>query len=143
MHDCVFCKIADKSIPSHIVYEDENVLAFLDVKPIHSGHTLVIPKEHSRNIFDISKENWQHTAEVVRSLAVSVKEAVGADGINLIMNNEGAAGQEVFHPHIHIIPRFEGDGISTMPERVSSYEEMIHTQETILEKIRSAHIKNI
>ncbi len=141
MHDCVFCKIVDKTIPAHIVYEDADVIAFLDVKPVHAGHTLVTPKLHSRNIFDISQESWHKTAEVVRTLATSIKDAVHADGINLIMNNEGAAGQAVFHPHIHIIPRFEGDGISAMPERISSYEEMLRTQESIVELVKMAHAK--
>jgi histidine triad (HIT) family protein len=135
MKDCVFCQITNKSIPSHVVYEDDKVLAFLDIKPIHPGHTLVVPKQHSHDIFDISKGDWQHTADVVHTIASSIKSAVKADGVNLIMNNGGAAGQEVLHPHVHIIPRFEGDGIAIMPQRMSSYEEMIHTQESIVKEL--------
>jgi histidine triad (HIT) family protein len=141
MKDCVFCQIVTKAVPSHVVYEDDMVLAFLDVKPIHPGHTLVVPKQHSHDIFDISKGDWQHTADVVHTLATSVKSAVKADGVNLIMNNGGAAGQAVFHPHVHIIPRFEGDGISVMPQRVSSYEEMMSTQEHIITAIKAASVQ--
>jgi histidine triad (HIT) family protein len=137
MEESIFAQIVSKKIPAHIVYEDDMVVAFLDVKPIHAGHTIVIPKQSARDIFDISKADWQHTAEVVRKLATSIKNAVKADGINLIMNNGTAAGQTVFYPHVHIIPRFEGDGIAVMPQRVSSYEEMQHTQADIIKAIQS------
>jgi histidine triad (HIT) family protein len=136
MEESVFSQIVSKKIPAHVVYEDDLVIAFLDIKPIHPGHTIVIPKQHSRDIFDISKDDWQHTAEVVRKLATSIKTAVKADGINLIMNNGTAAGQTEFWPHVHIIPRFQGDGISVMPQRISSYEEMMHTQEHIIKAIK-------
>lgn len=136
MEESIFAQIVSKKIPAHIVYEDDMVLAFLDIKPIHAGHTIVIPKQPAQDIFDISKDDWQHTAEVVRKLATSIKNAVKADGINLIMNNGTAAGQTVFYPHVHIIPRFEGDGIAVMPQRISSYEEMQHTQADIIEAIK-------
>ncbi len=136
MEESIFAQIVSKKIPAHIVYEDDMVVAFLDIKPIHAGHTIVIPKQPARDIFDISKADWQHTAEVVRKLATSIKNAVKADGINLIMNNGTAAGQTVFYPHVHIIPRFEGDGIAVMPQRVSSYEEMQHTQADIIDAIK-------
>jgi histidine triad (HIT) family protein len=108
--ETIFTKIINRQIPVEVVYEDENVLAFLDISPNNPGHTLVIPKAWSRNLLDISSESWGQVMEVVRMLAPKIKEAVGADGINIMMNNGEAAGQEVPHTHVHIIPRFIDDG---------------------------------
>jgi histidine triad (HIT) family protein len=111
MDDCIFCKIIRNEIPSVKVYEDEDVLAFLDITPVNKGHTLVIPKTHIENIYGFPDEILSSVMKVVRDLSVSVKEATQADGINVIINNEGAAGQIVFHAHYHIIPRFAEDGL--------------------------------
>lgn len=108
--ETIFDKIIRKEIPAEVVYENDTTLAFLDIAPNNPGHTLVIPKVPSRNIFDISQESWAQVMETVRTLAPKIKEAVGADAINLMMNNEPEAGQMVFHTHVHIIPRFTGDG---------------------------------
>jgi len=107
----IFDKIIAKEIPAEIVYEDEHVLAFLDIAPSNPGHTLVIPKEATRNILTITEESWAHVMEAVRILAPVIKGVTGAGGINLMMNNEPVAGQVVMHAHVHIIPRQEGDGI--------------------------------
>ena len=96
--------------PRKIVYEDADTLAFLDIKPVNPGHTLVIPKAPARNIFDIGEESFLAVMRTVRKLAPAVRDAVGAAGVNIHMNNEAGAGQEVFHLHVHIIPRMEGDG---------------------------------
>lgn len=109
-NDCLFCKIIRGEIPSEKIYEDEHTYAFLDIHPINKGHTLVIPKMHVENIHDISSENFCTLMETVRRLALVVKEGVHADGINIGINNGHAAGQLVFHAHVHIIPRFTGDG---------------------------------
>lgn len=109
--DCIFCKIIKGEIPSSKIYEDENVFAFLDIGPITKGHTLVIPKQHSENIFDISEETLCSVMKVVKKLASVVKEATGSGGIVIGMNNNKVAGQEVPHVHFHIIPRKEGDGL--------------------------------
>jgi histidine triad (HIT) family protein len=109
-HDCLFCQIVAGTIPSEKVYEDKTTYAFLDIHPVNPGHTLVIPKIHASNIYDIPQADFCTLMETVRRLAPLVKKAVSADGINIGMNNDGAAGQLVFHAHIHIIPRFEGDG---------------------------------
>ncbi|OGG58140.1 hypothetical protein A2853_01330 [Candidatus Kaiserbacteria bacterium RIFCSPHIGHO2_01_FULL_55_17] len=132
--DCIFCKIIQGGLPSYKVYEDENVLAFLDIHPVSAGHTLVVPKKHSNNIFDISPEDWHAVTEVVRVLAIAIEKGVSADGVNVAMNNREHAGQIVPHPHVHIIPRFKGDGLKLMPQR--SYEK--GEADTTLEKIRSA-----
>ena len=105
----IFDKIIAREIPAEIVYETDEVLAFLDISPNNPGHTLVIPKVPSGNLLTISSESWSAVMEAVRILAPRAREAVGADGVNIVMNNEAAAGQLVMHTHVHIIPRFEGD----------------------------------
>ena len=109
MNDCLFCKIIAGEVPSDKVYEDDIALAFLDINPNNPGHTLVIPKEHSTNIFDIDENILSHLATVNKKIAIAQKEALGAEGVNVYANNERAAGQVVFHTHIHIIPRYEKD----------------------------------
>lgn len=109
MEETIFSKIIRHEIPADIVYEDANVVAFLDIRPNQPGHTLVVPKAYARNIFDISEEEWSKLTEAVRKLAPVVRDAVHADGVNISMNNEPAAGQIVFHAHVHIIPRFNKD----------------------------------
>lgn len=131
MNDCLFCKIVQGEIPSDRVYEDEHTYAFLDIKPVHPGHTLVIPKVHAEDIFEISPENWRHTLEAVRLIAPKVKNATGADGLNLVMNNKRSAGQLVDHVHIHLIPRFEGDGLHGFPQKESTPEERTEMAERI------------
>jgi len=110
MTDCLFCKIASGEVPSFKIYEDDVVYAFLDINPVNLGHALVIPKKHHKNLYDLPDETLSHMARETKKLAAAIKEAVSADGINIMMNNDPAAGQIIFHAHVHIIPRFEGDG---------------------------------
>ncbi len=110
MNTCLFCKIITGEIPSQKVYEDETALAFLDIHPINIGHTLVVPKTHHANLYETPDEILAHLIVVVKKLSVAVKTAMKADGINIEMNNDPVAGQIIFHSHIHIVPRFEGDG---------------------------------
>lgn len=137
MSDCVFCKIIRGELPSYKVYEDDTTLAFLDIHPVSPGHTLVAPKRHSHNIFDIAPEDWLAVSETVRALAIAIEKALAADGVNIAMNNREHAGQVVDHPHVHIIPRFKGDGLKLMPQRTYSDGEA----EPVAEKIR-ALLKN-
>ena len=132
--DCIFCKIVAGEMPSYKVYEDDKVYAFLDIFPVSAGHTLVVPKNHATNIFDIAPEDWAAVSEVARKLSIAIDEAVGADGVNIAMNNREHAGQQVHHPHVHIIPRFKGDGLKLMPQR--KYEE--NEAEETLAKIKAA-----
>jgi histidine triad (HIT) family protein len=134
MPDCIFCKIIRGELPSHTVYEDEKTIAFLDIRPVNAGHTLVVPKKHSNNIFDIEPQDWAATSESVRKIAVALEKGLGADGVNIAMNNREHAGQVVHHPHVHIIPRYKGDGLKLMPQR--NYET--GEAESAAEKIRSA-----
>jgi histidine triad (HIT) family protein len=109
--DCVFCKILTGEIPALKLYEDDYTLALLDIRPTQPGHTLVIPKDHFENIYTLPAETACRMMMTVQKVSLAVKEAMNADGINLIMNNEAAAGQIIFHAHIHIIPRHNDDGL--------------------------------
>ncbi len=111
MKDCLFCKIIKGDIPSTKIYEDEISFAFLDINPISPGHTLLIPKKHSRNIFDIDNQTLQQISLITKKLSIVLKESLNAGGINIHINNEPIAGQVIFHTHIHIIPRTQNDDI--------------------------------
>lgn len=110
MNDCVFCKIARGEIPSDKIYEDNNFFAFLDINPVNFGHTLLIPKAHYENLYNLPDEILKEMAPLIKKFAIAVKNGTVADGINIGMNNDSAAGQVVTHAHIHIIPRFTNDG---------------------------------
>jgi len=111
MSDSIFTQIIKDKIPSSKVYEDDESIAFLDIHPVNKGHVLVVPKKQYRNIYDTPDEVLAHLMVVAKKLSCAIKEATKADGINIIMNNEPAAGQMVTdHVHLHIIPRHIGDG---------------------------------
>lgn len=109
--DCIFCKIIKGEIPSTKIYEDDKVLAFLDINPISQGHTVVIPKLHAKNLFDFPDESFDYFFKRLKEIAVMIKKNLKADGMNILQNNERAAGQVVDHIHFHIIPRWHGDGL--------------------------------
>ncbi|MGV3080151.1 HIT family protein [Streptococcus sp. 32226D021BW] len=112
MSDCIFCKIVAGEIPASKVYEDDQVLAFLDITQVTKGHTLVIPKSHYRNVLDMDAEAAGQLFTAVPAIARQLKEKLGASGLNIVNNNEEAAGQTVFHTHIHLLPRFDkNDGL--------------------------------
>ncbi len=131
--DCVFCKIISGEIPCYKVYEDEDFLAFLDIYPVNMGHTLVIPKGHFENIFSLPDDVASKYFVVVKKIASVVKEVMNADGINIGMNNLSAAGQVVFHSHIHIIPRYKNDGLNHWGNKDVDKDEM----NKILKKIKN------
>lgn len=107
--DCLFCKIAKKEIPSKIVYDDDDTMAFLDINPANPGHILVVPKKHSEMIMDADNESLQKTILVVKELSRKAMHELKAEGVNVVQNNGKAAGQLVHHVHFHIIPRFSED----------------------------------
>ena len=109
MKDCIFCKIIDKSLPGHVVYEDEHVLAFLDISQTTEGHTLIIPKIHRTDIFDMETSAMEQVFSVVPKVARALKETFDCSGINVVNNNGKSAGQTVFHYHVHLIPRYGND----------------------------------
>ncbi len=110
--DCLFCRIIAGEIPSQKIYEDERTYAFMDINPASTGHALIIPKEHARDIHDLSPEALAATALSAQKVAAAVRDTVAPDGINLLQCNEPAAGQTVFHFHLHVIPRMEADGLA-------------------------------
>lgn len=118
MNDCVFCKIIKKEIFSDIIYEDKNFFAFLDINPVNYGHALLIPKRHYKNLYDLPDEILSEIAPLIKKMAVAIKQGVKADGINIGMNNDGAAGQVVPHAHFHIIPRFADDNLHHWPGKL-------------------------
>jgi histidine triad (HIT) family protein len=134
MPDCLFCKIIRGELPSYKVFEDEKTVAFLDINPVNAGHTLVVPKKHSQNIFDIAPEDWADLAESARKISIAIEKGLGADGVNIAMNNREHAGQVVPHPHLHVIPRYKGDGLKLMPQR----KYLTGEAESSAEKIRAA-----
>ena len=119
--DCIFCKIVAGEVPATKIYEDSEVLAFMNLHPTNKGQVLVIPKDHIENIYGFSEEMAARMMLIVKKMAIAVKNGVDADGVNLIMNNEEAAGQQIFHAHMHIIPRFNDDGLKSWP--ASDYNE--------------------
>ncbi|MEX0918362.1 MAG: HIT family protein [Candidatus Paceibacterota bacterium] len=132
--DCLFCQIIDGMVPAKIVYQDEKVIAFLDINPNNPGHTLVIPRRHHQDFFTLSKNELADLFAGVQTVAGVIKKALAAEGINLGMNNGPAAGQVIFHAHIHIIPRFKDDGlIHWQPKKISEKEMTV-----IQDKIRRA-----
>ena len=108
--NCLFCKIIAKEIPSYILYEDTNIIAFLDILPVNLGHTLILPKKHIDTLLEMDNSTIDSIFTAARGIADSIIKAVGAQGFNILVNNKKAAGQLIDHAHIHIIPRFEGDG---------------------------------
>lgn len=114
MNDCVFCKIVAGEIPCHKLYEDDHLLAFLDVGPLGDGHSLIIPKQHIVRLDEADESNAAMLAAiggVAAKLGKAVSSAVGCEGWNLLQNNGEIAGQVVMHVHFHVIPRRDGDGL--------------------------------
>jgi histidine triad (HIT) family protein len=108
MSECLFCKILNKEIPAHVLYEDDQTLVFLDIFPVTKGHALVIPKNHAENLTAGSVEDAQAVMKTVHDVAPRLVKALGGTGYNLGMNHGVDAGQEVFHTHVHVMPRFAG-----------------------------------
>ncbi|HVU75726.1 MAG TPA: HIT family protein [Candidatus Paceibacterota bacterium] len=111
MNECIFCKIVAGDIPSYRVAENEFAYAFLDIHPANPGHTLVIPKRHAVTVFDTTAEEWRAISDLVRDLSIAVEKATDAEGLNIKMNNRVHGGQEVMHAHVHVVPRYKGDGV--------------------------------
>jgi len=107
--DCIFCKIVEGKIPCTKIYENENVLAFLDIAPINYGHTLIIPKKHYKNLEEIPGKELFEVIKVVKRIGAAVKMGLGAPGYNIGLNNDPVAGQVVPHLHFHVMPRNEND----------------------------------
>lgn len=129
--DCIFCKIVEGELPSYKIYEDDLALAFLDINPIHDGHTLVISKKHYPDFLHMPKEDFCDFTAALQKVAKAVKQATKADGLNIGINIGQAAGQLVFHAHYHIIPRFEGDGLKAWARTSEEKPEFEQTAQNI------------
>jgi histidine triad (HIT) family protein len=108
--DCIFCKLANGVIPTNSIYEDDDFNVILDMGPATKGHALILPKEHYANLYEIPEETAGKVMILAKRLAIKMTERLGADGFNLVQNNNECAGQTVFHFHFHLIPRYENDG---------------------------------
>ena len=135
---CIFCKIVERHIPSHVVYEDEATLAFMDINPGTRGHVLVIPKQHAADIFEVRPEDLAAVTHTGQRVALAVRQALGCDGVNLVQSNGAAAFQSVFHLHLHVIPRYVGDDVRLpwIPKRAEA-AELTSTAEKLREALRS------
>lgn len=120
--DCIFCKIAGGQIPSCTVYEDEAFRVILDVAPAAKGHALILPKEHYDNLWELGEEEAAKVMKLASKVSKAQKKVLSCDGINVLQNNGTAAGQSVFHFHMHLIPRYEEDGM-VIPWETLSYQD--------------------
>ena len=111
--DCIFCRISKKKEPASIIYEDKDAIAFMDIRPVNRGHALVMPKKHYRDLLEMPPEEVGHLFKDVQKVALRIKKVTGADGISIMQSNGRAALQDVFHMHVHVIPRFGADKTRT------------------------------
>lgn len=136
MSDCLFCKIINGEIPSAKVYEDEHVYAFMDISQVTRGHTLVIPKVHRENVFELTPDEAAKLFEAVPKLANAIKSSFNPEGLNIVNNNGKIAGQTVFHYHLHLIPRYgSSDGFGA----VWKSNQSAYTTEDLQQMASSIH----
>lgn len=110
--NCIFCKLANGEIPTRTLYEDEDFRIILDVGPLTRGHALILPKKHAENVFELDEETAGKAYQLAKRFGAKMVAALKADGINILQNNGRAAGQSVFHFHMHLIPRYVKDGVA-------------------------------
>lgn len=132
--NCIFCKLAAGDIPTNTVYEDDTFRVIMDANPATKGHSLIIPKDHFANLYEMDEKVAAKAMKLAKKMAVHMKEKLNCDGFNLLQNNEETAGQTVFHFHMHLIPRYQGDtvGITWTPGELSDQDK-----EEILSKVRA------
>ena len=132
--NCIFCKILAGEIPSTAVYEDDDFKAILDVNPAARGHVIILPKNHAANIYELPDEDASKIMIVAKKIATAIEKVYHCDGANILQNNGEAAGQTVFHLHVHVIPRFKGDTVNIgwkqgdMPEDLDAICKEIQAQ---------------
>lgn len=132
--NCIFCKIANGEIPSRTIYEDEDFRVIMDLAPATKGHSLILPKEHYKNIYEIADDTAAKVLPLAKKMATLMTEKLGADGFNVVQNNNEVAGQTVFHFHVHLIPRYNDDNQSL----VMKPQEMTDAQ---LDEIKDRIVK--
>ena len=133
MEDCIFCKIANGEIPSATLYEDEDFRVILDLGPASKGHALILPKTHAANIYELADETAGKAMILAKHMASKLTDALGCEGFNIVQNNGEIAGQTVFHFHMHLIPRYQGDqvGLTWTPGKLTDED-----RDEILAKIK-------
>ncbi len=107
--DCIFCKVLAGEIPSEPIYEDDHAIAVMDINPWTRGHAVVFPRRHAANLFEIEDDELQHVAVAAKRVATKMRDGLDCDGVNLLQSNGKAAWQTIFHLHVHVIPRYDGD----------------------------------
>ncbi len=132
--NCIFCKIANGEIPSRTLYEDEDFRVIMDLAPATKGHSLIMPKNHYKNIYEIADDTAAKVFPLAKKMAALMTEKLGADGFNIVQNNNEVAGQTVFHFHVHLIPRYNNDNQSL----VMKPQEMT---DALLDEIRDTIVK--
>ena len=132
--NCIFCKLANGIIPTNSIYEDEVFNVILDMGPATKGHALILPKDHYKNLYELPDETASKVMKLAKKMAIQMTDKLGADGLNLVQNNNEVAGQTVFHFHMHLIPRYDDDGqaINWVPGKPSA-EELAEIKKTITE----------
>jgi len=139
MQDCIFCKIIKGEIPADKVFESKKILAFLDINPVNLGHTLVISKTHFSSLEETPDEIASEMMKAAKKIGAVLGEAIGADGFNLGLNNSKEAGQVVEHVHLHVMPRFSGDGLKLWPGKETTAEERKEAAKKIKSQILDRH----
>ncbi len=124
MDDCIFCKLANGIFPTNTLYEDEDFRVILDIEPATKGHALILPKKHFANIYELPEEYAGKVYKVAKNMAGKMQDALGFDGFNVLQNNGEAAGQTVFHFHMHLIPRYNNDnaGLDMPGKKAADYD---------------------
>lgn len=131
--DCIFCKLANGDIPTNSIYEDEDFNVILDNGPATKGHALILPKEHADNLFELPEETAAKAMKLAKKLGKHIVDTLGAQGLNIVQNNGAAAGQTVMHFHLHIIPRYDGDGQNLLWNPTApSAEELTQIKEQLV-----------
>ena len=131
--NCIFCKIAAGEIPSATLYEDDDFRVILDIEPASKGHALILPKEHYANLYELDDELAAKAMVLAKKMITKLTAILGCDGYNVVQNNGTVAGQTVFHFHMHLIPRYHGDGVKLGWKQGTLTDEV---KEEILTKIR-------
>ena len=131
--NCIFCKIANGEIPSRTIYEDEDFRVIMDMAPATKGHSLIMPKNHYKNIYEIADDTAAKVFPLAKKMAALMTEKLGADGFNIVQNNNAVAGQTVFHFHVHLIPRYNNDNQSlVMKPQEMTDAQLDEIQDTIV-----------
>lgn len=126
--NCIFCKIAAGEIPSRTLYEDDHFRVIMDISPASKGHAIILPKNHGADVYELSDEDASKIFVVAKKVAAAMKKVLNCDGLNIVQNNGELAGQTVFHFHMHLIPRYQNDGVmiqwkpGTIEEELDGFE---------------------